>query len=131
MFLHAEKLLASDPYVDTESAVAFLRIGTDFSENFYQLEVPLSFTDFSARTPEQIWPEINNLDVALADLNKVKSKGISIRRGADDLLRDIGRRGCCRGRICAPGSREDPYWYSGKSIPGEYTQRDGRNKEYR
>ena len=77
MFLHAEKLVASDPYVDTESAVAFLRIGTDFSENFYQLEVPLSFTDFSARSAEQIWPAINNLDVALDDMKKVKSKGIS------------------------------------------------------
>jgi cell surface protein SprA len=77
MFLHAEKLLASDPYLDYESAVAFLRIGTDFSENFYQLEVPLSFTDFSATTPEEIWPAINELDVALDDMKKVKSTGIA------------------------------------------------------
>ena len=77
MFLHAEKIAASDPYLDGESAVAFLRIGTDFTENFYQLEVPMSFTAFSATTSEEIWPAINELDVALADLQKVKSEGIS------------------------------------------------------
>ncbi len=77
MFLHAEKIAQSDPYVDVESAVAFLRIGTDFTENFYQLEVPLSFTDFGATTPEEIWPAINELDVALSDMQKVKSQGIA------------------------------------------------------
>ncbi|MDM9630428.1 cell surface protein SprA [Robiginitalea aurantiaca] len=84
MFHHAEKLNESDPYEDNESAVAFLRIGTDFTENFYQLEVPLSFTDFSARSSEEIWPAINELDVALDDMNKVKSKGVS-----DQSLGDI------------------------------------------
>ncbi|MDX1332572.1 MAG: cell surface protein SprA, partial [Robiginitalea sp.] len=77
MFLHAEKIAESDPYTDFQSAVAFLRIGTDFTENFYQLEVPLSFTDFSATTAEEIWPAINNLDVALSDMQKVKSQGIA------------------------------------------------------
>ena len=84
MFLHAEKIAESDPYVDYQSAVAFLRIGTDFTENFYQLEVPLSFTDFSATTAEEIWPAVNELDVALSDMQKVKSQGI-----ADQSLGEI------------------------------------------
>jgi cell surface protein SprA len=84
MFLHAEKLVQSDPFIDGQSAVGFLRIGTDFSENFYQLEVPLVFTDFGASTPETVWPAINELNVALADLNKVKSQGI-----ADQTLGEI------------------------------------------
>ncbi len=77
MFMHAEKIVESDPFTDGESLVGFLRIGTDFSENFYQLEVPLEFTPFSAATAEQVWPEANELDVALSDLNKVKSAGIA------------------------------------------------------
>lgn len=77
MFLHAEKINASDPYLDNQSLVGFLRIGTDFSENFYQIEVPLSFTDYSATTAEQVWPLTNELNVALSDLNKVKSQGIA------------------------------------------------------
>lgn len=77
MFMHAEKVNTSDPYLDNESLVGFLRIGTDFSENFYQIEVPLSYTDYAATSAEQVWPAANMLDIALADLNKVKSKGIS------------------------------------------------------
>jgi len=77
MFLHAEKINESDPYLDAQSLVGFLRIGTDFSENFYQIEVPLSFTPFSATTAEQVWPELNEVNVALSDLNKVKSQGIA------------------------------------------------------
>ncbi|WP_445383133.1 T9SS outer membrane translocon Sov/SprA [Robiginitalea sp. IMCC43444] len=77
MFMHAEKIAATDAFADGQSTVGFLRIGTDFSENFYQIEVPLEYTDFSAISAEQVWPAINELDIALADLNKVKSEGIS------------------------------------------------------
>ncbi len=84
MFLHAEKILDSDYLDDDLPLVGFLRIGTDFSENFYQIEVPLQFTPFSATSADQIWPDVNELDIALADLNKVKSQGI-----ADQTLSDI------------------------------------------
>ncbi|MDG1571010.1 cell surface protein SprA [Robiginitalea sp. M366] len=77
MFMHAEKIVESDPYQDGQSLVGFLRIGTDFSENYYQIEVPLEYTPFSAATPEQVWPAVNELEIALDDLNKVKSQGIA------------------------------------------------------
>jgi len=50
---------------------------TDFSQNFYQIEIPLSFTDFGATQAEDIWPEMNELAIDLADLSKVKSFGIA------------------------------------------------------
>jgi cell surface protein SprA len=84
MFMHAEKILNSDYLDDDVPLVGFLRIGTDFSENFYQIEVPLQFTSFSASSPEEIWPAVNELEIALSDLNKVKSMGI-----ADQTLSDI------------------------------------------
>ncbi|MGB5387041.1 MAG: cell surface protein SprA, partial [Eudoraea sp.] len=84
MFLHAEKIVNSDYLDDDVPLVAFLRIGTDFSENFYQIEVPLKFTPFGSTTPEEIWPEINEMDIALSDLTKVKSQGI-----ADQSLNEI------------------------------------------
>ncbi|MBT8205792.1 MAG: cell surface protein SprA [Eudoraea sp.] len=84
MFLHAEKILDSDYLDDDLPLIGFLRIGTDFSENFYQIEVPLQFTPFSASSADQIWPDVNELDIALADLNRVKSQGIS-----DQTLSDI------------------------------------------
>ena len=84
MFMHAEKLLNSDYLDDDVPLVGFLRIGTDFSENYYQIEVPLQFTSFGASAAEDIWPAVNELDIALDDLKKVKSQGI-----ADQTLGDI------------------------------------------
>ena len=84
MFMHAEKILNGD-YSDSDTPlVGFLRIGTDFSENFYQIELPLQFTSYGASSAEEIWPSVNEIDIALSDLNKVKSKGIS-----DQTLTDI------------------------------------------
>lgn len=64
MFMHAEKIADTD-YADTATPlVGFLRIGTDFTQNYYQIEMPLQFTPFGASAPEEIWPEGNELDVA-------------------------------------------------------------------
>lgn len=77
MFMHAEEIVEAD-YVDGATPiVGFLRIGTDFSENFYQIELSLQFTPFGASDPDAIWPAVNELDIALADLNKIKSFGIA------------------------------------------------------
>jgi len=77
MFIHAEEIAETD-FPDGETPlVGFLRIGTDFSQNFYQIEVPLQFTPHGTMDREQIWPEANELSVALADLKKVKSFGIA------------------------------------------------------
>ncbi|PCJ97928.1 MAG: cell surface protein SprA [Flavobacteriaceae bacterium] len=77
MFMHAEKLVEAD-YADGETPlIGFLRIGTDFSENFYQIEVPLQFTPFGAASENEIWPEENEINIDLSDLNKVKSLGIA------------------------------------------------------
>nr|WP_299341681.1 cell surface protein SprA [Allomuricauda sp.] len=84
MFMHAEKLFDGDYSDDDTPIVGFLRMGTDFSENFYQLELPLQFTPFNVTSPEEIWPEVNEIDLALSDLNQVKSLGI-----AEQTLDDI------------------------------------------
>jgi cell surface protein SprA len=77
MFLHAEEIMDADYLSDDMPLVGFLRIGTDFSENFYQIEVPLQFTPYSAGSSREIWPEVNELNITLEDLNKVKSLGIA------------------------------------------------------
>jgi cell surface protein SprA len=84
MFIHAEKIVDSD-YADTSTPlVGFLRLGTDFTENFYQIELPLEFTPFTAVSDSEVWPEVNELNVALSDLTKVKSQWI-----ADGDLSDV------------------------------------------
>nr|WP_298929302.1 cell surface protein SprA [uncultured Allomuricauda sp.] len=84
MFMHAEKILNGDYSDDDTPLVGFLRIGTDFSENFYQIELPLQFTSFNVTSPDEIWPDVNQIDIDLSDLNKVKSRGI-----AEQSLNDI------------------------------------------
>ena len=77
MFMHAEEINENDFPQGETPLVGFLRIGTDFSQNFYQIEVPLQFSAFSSTTEDEIWPEENELDIAIADLNKIKSEGIA------------------------------------------------------
>ncbi|MBU3123838.1 cell surface protein SprA [Sinomicrobium sp. 2019215] len=75
MFLHAEAY-KNNPLRDGE-LVAFLRLGTDFSGNYYQVEIPLDVTRPGASTSEEVWPDINNLDVPLSLFSKIKSAGIA------------------------------------------------------
>ncbi len=84
MFMHAEKIIDTDYSNDDTPLVGFLRIGTDFSENYYQIELPLQLTPFGSTAADIIWPSVNEIDIALSDLNKVKSLGIS-----DQTLNDI------------------------------------------
>jgi len=76
MFIHAEKIANSDYASADKPLVGFMRIGTDYSENFYQVEVPLKFTEFGASTAQEIWPAENQIEISTDILAKLKSKGI-------------------------------------------------------
>lgn len=71
MFIHAESKVGSSDVLDDE-LVAVIRIGSDLSENYYQIEKPLKITAFSSSTPAEIWPEENELNVDLETLKKLK-----------------------------------------------------------
>ncbi|WP_430615564.1 cell surface protein SprA [Flavobacterium sp. JP2137] len=74
MFIHAEALEpqgVSDRLRDDEM-VAFIRFGNDFTENFYQVEIPLKLTTFGETAPDLIWMLENEIEVALDLLTKLK-----------------------------------------------------------
>jgi len=73
MFLHAESFVNEVPLKDGQM-VAFIRMGTDFTENYYQIEIPLTATMFGAVTADDIWPESNRLSLSLELLQRVKTK---------------------------------------------------------
>lgn len=75
MFLHAEPLVGRPKWNEGE-LVAFIRIGTDFTNNFYQIEVPLKPTEFGATSGSEIWPEENKLNLPLELLQEIKAKVI-------------------------------------------------------
>ncbi|WP_417885200.1 cell surface protein SprA [Zunongwangia sp.] len=72
MFLHGEGLVGQQKPKDGD-LVAFIRIGTDFTNNFYQIEVPLTITADGSVRAEEIWPENNELNIKLKLLQDVKS----------------------------------------------------------
>lgn len=63
MFFHAD----SEDALDGEFT-GFLRLGTDYTDNYYEIEVPLTITPKGTRDPRQIWPLENEIDIAIQDI---------------------------------------------------------------
>lgn len=78
MFLHAEALPTpeSNPLQDDEM-VAFIRFGNDFTQNFYQVEMPLKVSSQTARTSEDVWLADNEINVPLSLLTALKTLAVS------------------------------------------------------
>lgn len=75
MFVHAETV---DPGTSDGEVTAFVRLGTDQYENYYEIEVPLKFSDISSNDPDEIWRSENEFDIALDDIVQVKVNRNSI-----------------------------------------------------
>ncbi len=73
MFVHAEEVLSIVPLKD-EDLTLFVRLGTDFVDNYYEYELPLYKTNWGATLPEDIWPELNNMEIVFDDLLGLKKK---------------------------------------------------------
>ncbi|AYB35506.1 cell surface protein SprA [Chryseolinea soli] len=52
----------------------FLRLGTDFDQNYYEIALPLKITrPTNSNDPDVIWPAENDIDLALDDLYALKA----------------------------------------------------------
>ncbi|MDO5608143.1 MAG: cell surface protein SprA [Capnocytophaga sp.] len=74
MFTHAEAY--KNNAISNSDFVAFIRIGTDFTENYYQVEIPLTVTAAGSNTESSIWPEANQLVIPMDVLTRLKAVGI-------------------------------------------------------
>jgi cell surface protein SprA len=72
MFLHAEALDNETVPSDGE-LVAFIRLGTDLDQNFYEVEIPLNISPQSLN-PETVWPIENRLNLPLRLLQEIKTR---------------------------------------------------------
>ncbi|HIE31350.1 MAG TPA: cell surface protein SprA, partial [Methanosarcinales archaeon] len=70
LFVHAES--KESGMIEDNDLVAIVRLGSDLSENFYQIEVPLTITPHTARSDKDIWPAENELNIDLDALKKLK-----------------------------------------------------------
>lgn len=80
MFLHAEPLqadVAGGNELKDDEMIAFIRIGNDFTDNFYQIEMPLKVSSLNARSAQDIWLAANEIELPLALLSRMKSLNIA------------------------------------------------------
>ena len=81
MFLHAESLKGEIELQD-DQMVGFIRFGNDFTQNFYQIEIPLKVTKTTdgncVYTAEQVWPDANEIDLSLELLTKLKIEAMGV-----------------------------------------------------
>lgn len=73
MYVHAEKS-RQEQELQAGDLTVFIRIGSDFTENYYEYELPLEFTPWgtSYTDPRAIWPQNNEVDIELQKLVNAK-----------------------------------------------------------
>jgi cell surface protein SprA len=80
MFIHAEADPSSQ-LADGDIA-AFIRLGTDNQDNYYEYEIPMKVTLPGTRDENQIWPAQNKLDVEFRLFQQAKTaRNLAIERG--------------------------------------------------
>ncbi|HIP49668.1 MAG TPA: cell surface protein SprA [Lutibacter sp.] len=84
LFIHAESKAQNG--IEDDELVAIIRIGSDLSENFYQIEQPLKITAHSQSTARDIWPEANELNIDLDALKKLKLARFETGGQANELF---------------------------------------------
>ncbi|WP_443944952.1 cell surface protein SprA [Pedobacter sp. AW1-32] len=70
MYVHAEAV--NNQLIYNNEVAAFLRIGTDNQDNYYEYNMPLQITTAGTRDPDAIWPEANRMNVDLTLFQNAK-----------------------------------------------------------
>ncbi len=71
MFVHAE---GEEDNLSDGDLSCFLRLGTDFTSNYYEYEIPLIATPHGASSANEIWPSQNEIDIAFSILQDAKKE---------------------------------------------------------
>ena len=77
MFIHAESMVNESLLSDGEM-VAFIRLGNDLTQNYYEVEIPLNTTAFGSTSPEEIWPIENRINLPFELLQRVKTLALAL-----------------------------------------------------
>lgn len=80
MYVHAESSGASDALRNGDLTL-FVRMGNDFTENYYEYEIPLVVTPWGATDDNEIWPDENELEL---DLDRFVNLKLRRNRAVDN-----------------------------------------------
>ncbi|MCH2229066.1 MAG: cell surface protein SprA [Crocinitomicaceae bacterium] len=85
MYVHAEEVDPLKPLNDDE-ITCFVRLGTDYTDNYYEYEFPLKTTAWGANADTEIWPEENFMEIVFQDLlNLKKDRNELINAGSTNV----------------------------------------------
>jgi cell surface protein SprA len=85
MYIHAEARGEEDDLQDNE-LTCFIRLGSDYTANFYEFEVPLVVSPWYSDKRDTVWPSRNNMEIVFDDLLAAKQERNSlIRSGAENV----------------------------------------------
>ncbi len=73
LFVHAEAQVGQASLQNGDMQM-FMRIGSDFTNNYYEYRLPLNVTPAGATAQEAIWPKNNELDITLSQLVAIKTR---------------------------------------------------------
>lgn len=76
MFVHAEEVTKNS--LHDEDLTVFVRLGTDFVDNYYEYELPLYLTPWGTTNADVVWPEANSMEIVFQDLLDLKRKRNSL-----------------------------------------------------
>ena len=119
MFLHAEAV--TDGLLKDNDLHAFIRIGTDLTNNYYEYEIPLKVTVPPTANANDIWPAGNEMVIDLEELINTKIArtnanypftAVFERQGSAGIYRVIGLPDLSQARTVMVGIRNP------KSKPG-------------
>ena len=81
MFAHANHLVPDATALQNHQLALFVRLGSDYRNNYYEYEIPLELTPdrsdysrYSAADRRAVWPEANMLDIDLSVLTRLKKE---------------------------------------------------------
>ena len=81
MYVHAEKMFENEEVYDGDITV-FLRLGSDFTQNYYEYEIPAKMSQWLNNDTASIWPLENRISIVLEQLVDVKQRrNIAVRHG--------------------------------------------------
>ena len=82
MFVHAEDVFSSGD-LKKGDVTCFIRLGSDYTENYYEYEIPVETTPWSVgKDTNAIWPAANRMFVYLDSLVALKQKrNVDVRHG--------------------------------------------------
>jgi cell surface protein SprA len=87
MFVHAEQSIKNQNVKNGDLTI-FMRVGSDFTLNYYEYEIPLHFTAWgtSSSNPGGIWPDANAFNIDLAKLVQVKEdRNVAMRATGSNI----------------------------------------------